>query len=49
MCENSVSVACDDVERLCIVDCSRKVEPDFTPQRGLLHAREEQRVTSHYE
>ena len=49
MCENSVSVSCDDVERLCIVDCSRKVEPNFIPQRGLLHAREEQQVTSHYE
>ena len=49
MCENSASVAHDDVERLCIIYCSRKVEPDFTPQRGLLHAREAQRVTSHYE
>ena len=47
MCENSASVAHDDVERLCIIYCSRKVEPDFTPQRGLLHAREAQRVTSH--
>ena len=44
---SSISVACDEVERLCIIDCSRKVQPDFTPQRGLLHAREAQRVTSH--
>ena len=49
MYENSISVARDDVERLCIIDCSRKVEPDLTPQRGLLHAREAQRVTLHYE
>ena len=33
MCVNSISVSCDDVERLCIIDCSREVEPDFTPQR----------------
>ena len=49
MCVNSISVACDDVERLCLIDCSRKVEPDFTPQRALSHAREAPRVTSHYE
>ena len=30
MCVNSISVACDDVKRLFIIDCSRKVQPDFT-------------------
>ena len=47
MCVNSISVACDDVERLCIISCSRKVKPEFTPQRRLLHAREARRVTLH--
>ena len=38
---NSISVTCKDVESWCIIDCSRKVETNFT----LLHALEEQRVT----
>ena len=49
MCVNSIGVVCDDVEGLCIFDVAAKHKPEIAPQRGLLQAREAQRVTSHYE
>ena len=49
MCVNSIGVACDDVERLCIVDVAVKYKSEIAPQGGLLQDREEQRVTSLYE
>ena len=49
MCVNSIGVACDDVERLCIIDVAAKYKPEVAPQGGLLQAREAQRVTSHDE
>ena len=46
---NSIGVAGDDVERLCIIDVVVKYKPEIAPQGGFLQAREAQRVTSHYE
>ena len=49
MSVNSIGVACDDVERLCIIDVAVKSKPEVASQGGLLQAREAQKVTSHYE
>ena len=49
MCVDSIGVACDDDERLCIIDIAVKSKPEIDPVGGLLQAREEQSVTSHYE
>ena len=46
MCVNSIGVACDDVERMYIIDVAVKYEPEITPQGGLLQVRDAQRVTS---
>ena len=49
MCVNSIGVAYDDVERLCIIVVAVKYKPEIASQGGLLQAREAQRVTSHCE
>ena len=47
MCVNSIGVACEKVERLCIIDVVKK--PEIAVHGGLLQAREAHRFTSHYE
>ena len=46
---NSIGVACDDAERLCIIDVAVKLKPELVPPGGILQPREAQRETTHYE
>ena len=44
MCVNLIDGACDDVERMYIINVAVKYKPEITQQGGLLQVREAQRV-----